>query len=69
MSAKISVELGDVQKTLLLPLWGRSVETQKQNPLLQDNTAVKIIENIHYDFFLIASNICDEYHVYGACQI
>lgn len=57
MSAKISVELGDVQQTLLLPLWGRAVETQKPVPLLRDDTAVEIIKNIHYDFALIARNI------------
>ena len=26
---KISVELGDVQKTLFLPLWGRAFEFEK----------------------------------------
>ena len=31
MSEKISIDLGDVQKTLLLPLWGRAVETQNQS--------------------------------------
>jgi hypothetical protein len=29
MVKKIPLELGDVQKTMLLPLWGRAVETQK----------------------------------------
>ncbi len=30
---KMSVELGNVQKTLLLPLWGRAFETRKEKPL------------------------------------
>ncbi len=34
MSEKIAVELGDVQRTMLLPLWGRAVESQKAQPLL-----------------------------------
>ena len=51
------IKLGSVQKTLLLPLWGRAVETQKQKPLLIDNTAVSIINNIPYDFKIISKNI------------
>ena len=51
------IKLGSVQKTLLLPLWGRAVETQRKKPLLTDNTAVSIINNIPYDFTQISKNI------------
>lgn len=51
------IKLGSVQKTLLLPLWGRAIETQKPNPLLVDKKAVFIINNIPYDFTVIAKNI------------
>jgi O-methyltransferase involved in polyketide biosynthesis len=51
------IKLGSVQKTLLLPLWGRAIETQKPEPLLVDNKAVSIINNIPYDFTVIAENI------------
>ena len=57
MNDKIDIDLGNVQKTLLLPLWGRAVETQKSNPKLTDNKAVEIISNIDYDFSTIAKNI------------
>lgn len=50
-------ELGSVQKTLLLPLWGRAVETRKAHPLLVDRTAVDAVAAIDYDFSTIASNI------------
>jgi O-methyltransferase involved in polyketide biosynthesis len=50
MSEKAEIDLGNVQKTLLLPLWGRAKESQKTNPLLVDNTAVKLIDKIDYDF-------------------
>jgi O-methyltransferase involved in polyketide biosynthesis len=50
LSEKIHIELGDVQKTLLLPLWGRAVETQKTTPLLIDHTATEIMKKIDYDF-------------------
>ena len=57
MSATNAVELGSVQKTLLLPLWGRAVETGKARPLLVDQTAVKIIATLNYDFSTIAQGI------------
>lgn len=50
MSDKIHIELGDVQKTLLLPLWGRAVETRKSTPLLTDHAAAEIIKKIDYNF-------------------
>jgi len=57
MTGTHTIELGGVQKTLLLPLWGRAVETRKAHPLLVDETAVKIIGAIDYDFSAIARNI------------
>ncbi len=57
MSDKITLELGNVQQTLLLPLWGRAIETQKRKPLLIDKIALSIIQTIHYDFTTIARNI------------
>ena len=53
MVEKIAIELGDVQKTMLLPLWGRAEETRKPKPLLVDNKALEIIETIDYDFSTI----------------
>ncbi|MBN2274148.1 MAG: class I SAM-dependent methyltransferase [Bacteroidales bacterium] len=51
------IKLGSVQETLLLPLWGRAVESQKRNPLLMDSKAVAIIDSISYDFSTISKNI------------
>jgi O-methyltransferase involved in polyketide biosynthesis len=55
MSDKIAVDLGSVQTTLLLPLWGRAMETRKTKPRLIDRKAVEIIDRIDYDFSEIAS--------------
>lgn len=57
MPEKIKLDLGSVQKTLLLPLWGRAVETRKTHPLLEDRAASQIIDSIDYDFSTIARNI------------
>ena len=57
MTTTDALKLGAVQKTLLLPLWGRAVETRKARPLLSDPTAVRIIDSIDYDFSAITANI------------
>ncbi|MBN2001466.1 class I SAM-dependent methyltransferase [candidate division KSB1 bacterium] len=49
--------LENVQETLLLPLWGRAVETQKQKPLLVDTLAVSIVKDLAYDFKKIEKNM------------
>jgi len=57
MVKKIKVELGKVQETLLLPLWGRAVESQKEDLRLVDGMAVEIINKIDHDFTTITKNI------------
>jgi O-methyltransferase involved in polyketide biosynthesis len=53
----VAINLRNVQQTLLLPLWGRAVESRKPKPLLIDAAASAIIEKIQYDFSTIAANI------------
>jgi O-methyltransferase involved in polyketide biosynthesis len=57
MANRININLGNVQKTLFLPLWGRAVETKKRRPLLVDETAVKIIDQVDYDFSQMTQNM------------
>ncbi|MCE1163882.1 MAG: class I SAM-dependent methyltransferase [Bacteroidetes bacterium] len=57
MADSKELKLGSVQETLLLPLWGRAVETRKERPLLIDKKAVSIIKTIPYDFAVISKNI------------
>jgi O-methyltransferase involved in polyketide biosynthesis len=59
VSDKIAVELGNVQKTLFLPLWGRAFESKKKNPLLVDKTALAIMDSVDYDFSNIANNMSE----------
>ncbi len=44
------IDLKGVQETLLMPLWGRAVETRKKKPLLVDAEAVRMVDSIAYDF-------------------
>ena len=57
INKKEKIELGSIQETLLLPLWGRAFESKKINPLLIDEKAVSIIENIPYDFGKISERV------------
>lgn len=48
---KISLNLqDDIADTLLITLYAKSVETQKKNPLINDQTACELVEKIDYDF-------------------
>ncbi|AKT36727.1 class I SAM-dependent methyltransferase [Chondromyces crocatus] len=47
---KTKIALGDIQETLLIPLYGRAVETKKKRPLLADPKAVEMVDAIDYDF-------------------
>ncbi len=57
MTEKVKIELGNIQKTLLLPLWGRAEETQKKEPLLVDITAVEFVGKIDCDFSAMSKDL------------
>ena len=44
------ITLNKEKETLLVPLYGKVMETQKKTPILYDAKAVEIIEKIDYDF-------------------
>lgn len=48
---KIALNLQDeIADTLLITLYAKSVETRKQDPLINDQTACELVEKIDYDF-------------------
>lgn len=47
---KLRIELSGVQETLILPLWARARETEKEEPLVKDFYAKDILSRIDYDF-------------------
>jgi O-methyltransferase involved in polyketide biosynthesis len=56
LAEKIVIDLGSIQKTLFMPLWGRAVESKKKRPLLVDKIAEAIIEQVNYDFSVMEKN-------------
>jgi len=47
---RIQVKLGDVQETLLIPLYMRALETRRENATLSDPKSLEIVDAIDYDF-------------------
>jgi O-methyltransferase involved in polyketide biosynthesis len=45
-----SIQLGQVQESLLVPLYGRALDSLKKRPILKDPKAVEIVESIDWDF-------------------
>lgn len=57
-------DLKDVQKTLLLPLWGRAKLSKMGNPVLHDSKAVEILDQMtEYDFESIQKIFTDFFNV------
>ncbi len=50
MPEKISIQLGEVQRTLLIPLFGRAAEYEREHPLIRDQFAHDIMEKLDFDF-------------------
>jgi O-methyltransferase involved in polyketide biosynthesis len=50
MSSKQAVQLGSVEETLLVPLYGRAIESRRKHPILVDPRAAEIVEAIDWDF-------------------
>jgi len=46
----IKINLGEIQMTLLLPLYARAREMEKKDPLIRDSYARSIVSKIDYDF-------------------
>ncbi len=46
----IRQDLKDVPKTLLIPLWARSTESQRPHPIIHDPLAIDMVKQIDFDF-------------------
>jgi O-methyltransferase involved in polyketide biosynthesis len=50
MPSKQSIQLGQVQETLPIPLYARALESRGKRPILEDPKAVEMVESIDWDF-------------------
>lgn len=49
-SPRVPIELGEVARTLLVPLWARASEHRRRDRLFDDPTAARILASLDFDF-------------------
>lgn len=49
-ASKIAPELGQVQETLLIPLYARARDAARRHPVLKDERAAELVDGLEYDF-------------------
>ncbi len=50
MTNKQEVALGNISETLMIPLWCRAIETERERGILHDPKAQEIVAQLDYDF-------------------
>ncbi len=50
MASKQSIQLGQVQESLLVPLYARALDSLKKRPILNDPKALEMVRSIDWDF-------------------
>jgi len=50
MNSKQSIQLGQVQESLLVPLYARALDSQQKRSILHDAKAVEMVNSIDWDF-------------------
>lgn len=53
----MQIELEGIQKTLLMPLWGRAMISKEKNSFFMDSKAIELIEKLDFDFSKIDATI------------
>ena len=46
----MQIDLGGVEETLLVPLWGRAKFSRENPSILNDTKATELVEGLDYDF-------------------
>ncbi len=59
----LKVDLGAVEETLLIPLWARAKDAEKNHPVLNDTHAKDITARIDYDFTKIETNYMENHQL------
>jgi O-methyltransferase involved in polyketide biosynthesis len=50
MVPRQSIQLGEAQESLLVPLYARALDSQKKRPILNDPKAIEMVQSIDWDF-------------------
>ena len=63
------IEQNTVQETLIIPLYGRRLCSEKFPELFQDRTAAALLEKIDYDFSALEKKSKTLMQVFGALEV
>ena len=66
---KYKIEKNSVQETLIIPLYGRRLCSQRFPELYQDTTAAMLIEKVEYDFSRLERHSNSLMHTFGALEL
>ena len=66
---KVHIEKNSVQETLVIPLYGRKLCTERFPRLFQDQKAVELIERLDYDFSALEAQSKSLAHQFGALEV
>jgi O-methyltransferase involved in polyketide biosynthesis len=65
---RIRIQLGELQSSLLIPLYGRAKDFEKQRPLVKDKLAHDIVEKLDFDFAKAFSKLPPQIVANGAIR-
>lgn len=66
---KVHIAKNSVQETLVIPLYGRKLCTERFPRLFQDQKAVELIERLDYDFSALEKQSESLAHQFGALEV
>ena len=66
---KYPIEKNTVQETLVIPLYGRKMCTEQYPNLYRDESAVRLIEKVDYDFDALARRSKSAMHRFGFLEV
>ena len=66
---KIRIEHNTVQETLVIPLYGRKICTERFPNLFRDDKAMELIERLDYDFSGLEKQAKSLAHQFGALEV
>lgn len=66
---KVHIEKNSVQETLVIPLYGRKLCTERFPRLFQDQKAVELIDRLDYDFSALEKQSKSLAHQFGALEV
>ena len=66
---KYHIEKNTVQETLVIPLYGRKVCTELYPNLYKDETAIKLMEQVDYDFSALAAQAKKTMYRFGFLEV